>query len=205
MMRAAFRKKSFTATLCVFMLLTFGAMLNATSRIYFMKDILGLPFSFAIFTGLAGFFGFLISIPFWSNMAKKYGAAKIMKLSCFLIFLVYLPVLWMTTLTEAVIYGFAGGIVSGAFWVTLGPVNSDVMDELTIETGKHQEATYEGFRTFFNRLAFAFVGILIPIVQIMTGYNTSPTATQTPLAIWGLRIQMGLIPALFGLLAFIIM
>ncbi len=205
MMRAAFRNKSFVATLCVFMLLTFGAMLNQTSSIYFMKDILGLPFSFAIFTGLASFFGFILSIPFWSNMSKKYGHAKIMKLSCILIFLVYLPTLWMTTLTEAVIYAFAGGIVGGAFWVTLGPVNSDVMDELTIGTGKHQEATYQGFMTFFNRLAFAFVGIMIPLIQIITGYNTSPTATQTPLAIWGLRIQMGLIPSLFGLAAFIIM
>jgi len=201
----AFRRKSFSATLLCFMLLTFGSTLYALSTVYFFKDVLGLPFAYAVFTGLASFIGMVGSIPFWSNMSKKYGHAKIMKISFLLMVFSYLPGLWITTLGEAILFQFLGGIVGGAFWVTLGPVVADVYDECTISTGKHQEATYEAFRAFFNRLAFALVGILIPIIQIITGYDPNPLAVQTPLAIIGLRIQRALIPSLLALLAFIIM
>ncbi|MHA1255252.1 MAG: MFS transporter [Promethearchaeota archaeon] len=110
-----------------------------------------------------------------------------------------------SSIEEAVIFAVAGGAVAGCFWVTLGPVVADVYDECTINTGKHQEATYEAFRALFNRLAFAFVGIVIPIIQIITAYNTAPDAVQTPTAIIGLRIQRSLIPSLLALLAFIVM
>ncbi len=39
----------------------------------------------------------------------------------------------------------------------------------------------------------------------MTGYNPDPQAKQTPLAIWGIRIHMALIPFLLGLIGFIIL
>jgi GPH family glycoside/pentoside/hexuronide:cation symporter len=205
LMKEAFRRKSFAATLLCFMLLTFGATLAGASNVYFFKDILGIPFQFAMFTGLAYFLGMVGSIPFWSNMSKKYGHAKTMKISFLLMVFSYLPGLWITTLIEAIIFAFTGGIVAGAFWVTLGPVVADVYDECTIATGKHQEATYEAFRAFFNRLSFAFVGIVIPIIQIITAYNPDPHAIQTPLAIWGIRVQRSLIPSLLALIAFIIM
>ena len=39
----------------------------------------------------------------------------------------------------------------------------------------------------------------------MTGYNQDPTATQTALAIWGIRIHRGLIPMIFCLVAGVVM
>ena len=205
MMKDAFGRKSFAATLICFMLLTFGSTLSAASNVYFMKDVLGLPFAFAVYTGIAYFVGMICSIPLWSNMSRKYGHAKTMKLSFLLMVFSYLPGLWITTIGEAVFFSVLGGAVGGCFWVTLGPVVADVYDECTICTGKHQEATYEAFRALFNRLAFAFVGIVIPIIQIITAYNTAPDAVQTPTAIIGLRIQRSLIPSLLALLAFIVM
>ncbi len=204
-LKLAFGRRNFTSTLIVYMLLSFGAIIYAASGVYFFKDILGIPYSYAIFTGLAGFVGFVGSVPFWVWMCKKIGHGNVMKLSLFLITLVYLPVLWMTTLIEAIIYGFFGGIASAAFWTPLGPVTADVYDESTISTGKHQEAMYEGIRTLFNRLGFVFVGIVLPIVHISTGYNPDPHGTQTPLAIWGIRIHMGLIPSLLALISFVVM
>ena len=34
------------------------------------------------------------------------------------------------------------------------------------------------------------------MTSLMTGYSTIPNATQTPLAIWGVRFKTALIPAL---------
>jgi Na+/melibiose symporter-like transporter len=204
-MKAAFKRKNFVATLVIFALLTLGNTMYNASNVYFMKDVLQLPLYNAVFTGLAWFIGFILFIPFWSNMSKKYGHGKIMKLSCFLIAIVYLPPLFITALYQAIISSFCGGFVAGAFWVTLGPVQADVYDEATIATGKHQEAMYEGIRTFFYRLAYIGVAVIFVAVHIATGYNPDPKATQTPLAVWGVRIHTGLIPSLCALIAFIVM
>lgn len=204
-LKSAFKRRNFTATLLVFMMLSLGGTLASASGVYFMKDVLRLPLYNAVFTGIAYFIGYVGFIPFWSNISRKYGHGKTMKLSCVLIGLVYLPQLWITTLTEAIIFAFIGGFVAGSFWVTLGPVAADVYDECTVSTGKHQEAMYEGIRTLFFRLALISQAAIFVIIHVATGYDPDPKAVQTPLAIWGIRMHAGLLPSLFGFLAFIIM
>ncbi|GAH07825.1 unnamed protein product, partial [marine sediment metagenome] len=99
------------------------------------------------------------------------------------------PVLWITTLEEALFFTFLGSMAGGAFGLSLGPVAADVYDECTISDGKHQEAMYEGIRTFFFRSAGIFQAMVFTIIHILTEYNPDPHAIQTPLAIWGLRLQ----------------
>jgi Na+/melibiose symporter-like transporter len=204
-MKKAFKRRNFAATFLVFLLLSLRGAVYGASLIYFLKDILRLPFFYAIFFAIAGFIGFIIFVPFWVNAIQKYGPAKVMKLSLFLGIVTVLPVLWITTLEEALFFTFLGGMTTGAYTVSLGPVAADVYDECTISDGKHQEAMYEGIRTFFFRGAIIFQAIIFTIIHILTGYNPDPQAIQTPLAIWGLRIQMGLIPALLSTFAFLIM
>jgi Na+/melibiose symporter-like transporter len=201
----AFSQRNFVATLVIFVLLSIGSTLATASGVYFMKDVLRLPLYNAVYTGLAWFLGYVLFIPFWSNMSKRYGHGKIMILSCILIGLVYLPQLWITTLFEAIMFSFLGGFVAGSFWVTLGPVAADVNDEITTQTGKHQEAMYEGIRTLFYRLAYIIQAVIFVLVHVATGYDPDPNAVQTPLAVWGVRIHAGLIPSICGILAFIIM
>ena len=204
-MKLAFRHKNFVATLLVLMFLGLAGLLSAASTPYFYKDILGIPYALAVFPILVGFVGFIIFIPFWSTMSKKHGHAKIMKLSCLLIALYSIPYLFITTLFAVIIMSFISGACIGAFWITLGPVMGDVYDECTIETGIHQEASYEGIRTFFYRFGLIFQAIIFTFVHIATGYNPNPNATQTPLAILGIRIHMALIPMILAALAFIVM
>ena len=204
-MKSAFKQKNFVAALLIFMLLSLAGTLNTASGVYFMKDILRLPLYNAIYVGLSTFIGFMVFIPFWSNTVKRIGHVKTMKLSLILIAFVYLPALWMTTLFEAIVYAFLGGFIAGAFWITLGPITADVNDENTITFGKHQEGVLAGIRTFFFRFALIFQAVIFTLVHIATEYNPDPKAIQTSLAVWGIRIHMGLIPAILALLAFIIM
>jgi len=171
-----------------------------------MKDVLRIPlYPAGIYTGLASFIGYVGFIPFWANVSRKYGHAKTMKLSCLLIGLVYLPNLWITTLTELIIVAFLGGFVSGSFWVTLGPVSADTYDECTLSTGRHQEGIYTGITAFFNRIALIGQAVIFVIIHVATGYNPEPLAVQTDLAVWGIRIHAGLIPSLLGFISFVIM
>ncbi|MFX1339726.1 MAG: MFS transporter [Promethearchaeota archaeon] len=204
-METAFKQRNFVSALLVFMLLSLAGILNTASGVYFMKDVLRLPLYNAIFVGLATFIGFMLFIPFWANTVRRIGHVKTMKLSLILIAFAYLPALWITTLLEAIIYAFLAGFIAGAFWITLGPITADVNDENTVTIGKHQEGALAGIRTFFFRFALIFQAVIFTVVHINTGYNPNPKAIQTPLAVWGIRIHMGLIPAILAILAFIIM
>lgn len=204
-MKLVFKQRNFVVNTVVFMVMGLANTLAIGSGIYFMKDVLKLPLYYSIYTGLALFFGFILFIPFWTNASKKYGHAKIMRLSLILACLAYTSYLWVSTIEQAIITSFIGGFVAGAFYTPLGPVGSDVYDECTISAGKHQEATYEGIRTFFYRMALIGQAVIFVIVHIATGYNPDPKAIQTDLAIWGIRIHAGLIPSLLSLIAFIIM
>ncbi len=204
-MKSALKRKNFMVTLLIVLLATLGSTLYYASGVYFMKDILGLPLSYAIYTSLAGFVALIIFIPFWSNISKKYGHAKTMELSLFLITLLYISFLWIITIWEAIIFNFIGGFIVGAYYIALGPVVADVYDECTISTGKHQEAMYAGMQTFFIRIAIIGQAIIFVIIHITTGYNPDPQAKQTSLAILGIRIHMGLIPSLCTFAAFLIM
>ena len=204
-MKKAFKRKNFLSTFLVFFLLSLGGTLYYASGIYFMKDVLRLPLYYAVFTALAGFIGFILFIPFWSNKINKHGAHNVMKASFILGALGYIPVLWITTIEEAVFFSFIGGAAYAAFTLSLGPVAADVYDECTISDGKHQEAMYEGIRTFFFRFALIFQAVIFTVVHILTAYNPDPNAIQAPLAVWGIRIHMGLFPSLLSLISFFIM
>lgn len=204
-MKKAFKRKNFTSTFLVFFLLSLGGTLYVASGIYFMKDVLRLPLYYAVFTALAGFIGFILFIPFWSNKINKYGAHNVMKASFILGSIGYIPILWITTIEEAIFFSFIGGAAYAAFTLSLGPVAADVYDECTISDGKHQEAMYEGIRTFFFRFALIFQAVIFTMVHILTAYNPDPNAIQTPLAVWGIRIHMGLFPSLLCLASFFIM
>jgi len=204
-MKKAFKRKNFTSTFFVYMMLSLSVTLYLASGIYFMKDVLRLPLYNSIFTALAMFLGFILFIPFWVNRMNKYGAHNVMKASLIILTIAVIPLLWITTIEEAVFFAFTGGTAIGAFTLSLGPVSADVYDECTVTDGKHQEAMYEGIRTFFFRFALIFQAVIFTVVHLFTAYNPDPQAIQTPLAILGIRIHMGLIPALLNLTAFFIL
>ncbi|MFX1340325.1 MAG: MFS transporter [Promethearchaeota archaeon] len=205
-MKAAFKRRNFLVNTIIFMIITLAGTLVAASGAYFMKDVLGLPlYPNMIYTAIAGMAGYLLFIPFWTNFMKKYGAAKTMKLSFILATIGYSFYLWISTIEQAIIMGFIGGFFAGSFYIPLGPVQADVYDECTIAQGKHQEAAYEGIRTFFYRIAIIGQAVIFVVIHVTTGYNPDPKATQTPLAVWGIRIHAGLIPALLAFLCFILM
>jgi len=72
-MKKAFKRRSFTSTFLVFLLLSLGGTLYAASGIYFMKDVLRLPLYYAIYTSLGLFIGFIIFIPFGLMLSINMG------------------------------------------------------------------------------------------------------------------------------------
>ncbi len=78
----------------------------------------------------------------------------------------------------------------------LMPVASDTYDEVASKLEMRGDAMLVGVRNFFFRVAFIVVAVALGGIHILTLYDPNPAATQTPEAIWGIRIHAALIPAI---------
>ena len=195
-MKIALKRKNYIVILVAYTMVVTTQTLANASQIYFVKDVLRVPYSYVVFIALAGFMGFLISIPFWTNFAKKHGFKKTLVLCTFLAAISYLPTLWMTTVEERIFFTFLGGIPYAGYTVVIMPMAADTMDDVALMLGRRAEGTLAGIRMFFFRVAFLVQGVVIMAIHISTAYNPDPHAIQTSLAIWGIRIHAGLIPAI---------
>lgn len=195
--KTAMKNKNFIVYITTFLFFAIAYNLFYASQVYFYKDVLKVDFGYFMYGMIAFFIGFLIGMVLWLNIAKKYGHSNVYGVGYILFGCVFFTFLWVTSLLELYIYMFIGGIMYAASASILLPVQADTYDEITSKIGVHQEATLQGITNFFIRLAYLFVGVIIAVVHIMTDYNPDPHAAQTPLAILGVRIHSGLIPAIF--------
>ncbi|MBA7631061.1 Melibiose carrier protein [subsurface metagenome] len=157
-------------------------------------------------TLLAGSFmiGAFISVPLWLKLGRKFGNRKIFIYGSLLASLMFIPLTIVSDLTITLITLFLIGFFYGSCWTLLYPGFSEVIDELVLKSGKRREGAYTGIRTFVGRLSFVLQAAIFVIVHTVTNY--SPGAeTQTPLALWGIRIIMVVAPMLFLFFGFLIM
>ena len=197
-MKQAFKAKNFMISLLAYTLYTVSYTLAGASGIYFMKDVLMMKEEEAIILpNILNMAFTLLSMPFWLKYGpKKLGQKKMYALGLFWIGLTYIPVLWYTNYIWAPILASIGAIGAGCFTVMVMPIVSDCYDEVATITGKHQEATLLGIRNFFIRISIIFQSVMMAVFHEITHYNPDPFAVQTPLAIMGIRITNGLIPAI---------
>jgi len=205
MLKITFRQKNFTTSLISYVLGSIGLFLGLASGIYFIKDILRMPLYVLVFTSIAYFIAFMIAVPYWFSFSTKHGHVTTYIIGLILSSLALIPYLWITTLEEAIIFSFVRGFVDCSSTIVLLMILSDVYDEITLLTGKHQEAMLMGIRSFFFRSSVVFQAIIIAWIHIATGYNPDPLAEQSAAAIWGIRVHMALIPMICYFLAGIIM
>ena len=205
MMKQIFRQKNFRSSLIAGILGGIAGALGLASGIYFMKDVLRLPLYFSIFTSMAYFISFFVAMPFWLNFIRKHGHVKTYILGLFLAGFSLIPYLWITTLEEIIILSFVRGAVDCSTAIVILMIISDVYDETTLLTGKHQEATLLGIRLFFVRTSVIFQAIIITWIHIATGYNPDPHAVQSATAVWGIRVHAALIPMICIFLSGLVM
>ena len=194
MIKLAFKQKNFRLTIITFTLTGISTALVSVSGIYFFKDVLGLPLYFSIIPSIVFFVTLMIFVPFWVTFLRKHGNKKTYTVGLFLLALTHLPYLWITTIWEVIIFSVLRGITTSCTIYAVIPISADTYDEVTLACGRHQEAILHGIRNFFVRSSLLFAALIIGGIHIATGYNQDPSAIQTPLAIWGIRIHRALIP-----------
>ena len=138
-------------------------------------------------------------MPLWSKVANKIGTFKTYTLGLILtgISSVF-AFLFVHDFTMEMIMQPLYGASNACFYIMIQPILSDCYDEVTVKTGRHQEASMLGVRNFFFRLSVFISTFSIAIVHIITAYDISPGAIQSNSAIMGVRLHSTLIPALFN-------
>ncbi|TXT58234.1 MAG: putative Na+/melibiose symporter-like transporter [Promethearchaeota archaeon] len=150
----------------------------------------------------------LVSAPLWAKIGDKVGNRKAfiygtVATSILLIPMIFISDLIFTTISIALV-----GVGIGAIWVLMYPCFSDVIDNIVVETGVKREGALTGVRTFFGRAPIILWGIAVPLIHLLTGYVPTTSAgkdVQTPLAIFGIRLHMAIIPLIFYFIGFLLM
>ncbi len=194
--KIALKNKNFAVSLAGYTVQITAMTLWAASLIYFYKDVLRLPYIMAALPSIIGLVAFLGFIPFWSNYARKHGFKKTYWVNFILHGISFLPFIFINDYLLFIIFWFINSIFYSGEVIMLMPVASDTYDEVSSLMGRRIDATLVGVRTFFFRISFLVVAVVLTTVHIVTAYNPDPMAIQSDLALWGIRIHTALIPAI---------
>ncbi|WP_321300681.1 MFS transporter [uncultured Sphaerochaeta sp.] len=187
--------------LLAFVLLLFfyqsGCMLMTASVNYVVKYVLEAKSSGAtpIFAGML--VGTLLSILIWMQVAKRLKNNQLMLILCsFVLALFALPLSFLSSATSYVVAMALWGLGFGGFWTFMSPAMADVIDSLVVAQKRRDDGVVLGIRAFFMRFSYASQAMVFFVVHKATAFDP---LTITEQARWGIRLHMGVIPALFFL------
>ena len=194
-MKISLKTKNFTASLMGYTAQITAMTFWTASGIYMFQYVYKLDFTMSALPTIVGVICVLATIPFWSNYARKHGFKKTYWVAFILHGLAFIPFLFITDYILVIIFTGIMYIFYCGEVIMLMPVASDTYDEVASQIGRRVDATMVGVRTFFFRVAFFLQAIIFFVVFTVTGFNPAPGAVQTPLAMWGIRVNAALIPA----------
>ncbi len=200
----AVKHKNFVAFLLFYLLYLCLNSMMLGSFFYYVKFTLqesanvNTPLMMAFFTGT------LITIPIWYKYAHKTGDhRKTLIFSTILMSIFSITLTFMTQLTGAMVVSFLFGTGLGGLMIMINPTLADVVDESVAITGKRREGLYGGFMLFISNFARVVQSITFATVHILTGFEEGAD-TQSDLAILGIQLHLGLIPAIFMIIGILI-
>ena len=196
-LKTALKQKSFLAFIIVYTMYQTLVVCMTNSIPYTVQYILGMPLSTTTIIFAGFLIGVLIATPIWVFASHKTNDnRKLMIITGLLMVLTTAPLMFVGSLTLTIIVMVFWGMAQGGFWFLIFPVLSDTIDDSVVLTGERREGIYTGFQQFFGRIGIVIQALSFAIAHELTGY-VEGAATQTPLAIWGIRVHLALAPMLF--------
>ncbi|MFX1337303.1 MAG: MFS transporter [Promethearchaeota archaeon] len=204
-LKQSLKQKSLVVFLILYVLYSSLTALMTGSFIYFVYYVLQAEPSTIALMMVFLLLGGVVSIPVWIKLNKKMGDTRKVMIAGGVIMICFASLMSAFTILPLVlIVTFLFGFGLGGFWIMIDPVFSQVIDESVVNSEKRREGIYNGIRVFFSRIAGVIQVVTLAVVHEFTGF-TEGAKTQTPLAQIGIRLHMGLIPAILlaiGVLVF---
>ena len=203
-LKQALKQKSFVIFLIMYVCYQALTALMTGSLWYFVRYVLEGEAIITALLMIALLLGGAVSVPFWMRFNRKSGDNRKVMLVGGLVMVVFAALMSaFTSLIVVLIVIFIWGMGLGGYWVMYRVIFGQVIDDSIVINEKRREGTYNGIRIFFSRAAGVIQVVVIALVHEFTGFS-SGASSQTDLALLGIRLHMGLIPALIFLLGLII-
>ncbi len=196
-MKSAYKHKNFRIWLIKNLFVAVFDNLLIASIPYYTYYILNVSAEAEIFLYLPFLLIGVLTVPLWMKLGKKYGYLKIFIFGMFFVPTCLIPLLFIDNLFQAIIVLAFIGAAIGSHNVMQGPIMGALFDEAAVINQKRLEGSYMGIQTFVAKLSAIIQVLTIAIAHTVTGFDPSPGATQTPLALFGIRVHMALVPMIF--------
>lgn len=201
----AFKMKNFIAFLIFYMLYQALTTTMTSSFLYLTRYILKAEAGVSTIIMAMFLLGGVIGIPIWIKFTgKKPDHRRTLLISGGVMAVAALILTFITNLIGIIILMLIFGIGLGGLWIMLSPAFGDVIDESVINYGKRQEGIYSGFRFFMGNLARVLQAVTFAVVHSFTGFIEG-SEYQPSLALIGIQLHTGLIPAIFMIIGMLIL
>jgi len=149
---------------------------------------------FIVMAGLI--LGSIFAAIIWPRLLKRMNNNKKAYVIASIIYVVVTLLFGFTVdLITAILFVAFFGFGLGAFWILNQIIQADMFDERAVLTGTDQRGATIGVLGFLGRFGrFIQIG-MFTFIHIITGFDPQ-SSTQTPLALFGLRLHMAILPAI---------
>ena len=155
-----------------------------------------------LYSYIAMFGGIVTGIILWMKPGAKWGVKRCIVIMCSVFCLALLCLLALGQYTLGSILGFFGagiGFAGGTYLVPM--MNGDVIDYDEHLSGLRREGMYAGVNSLICKPAISIANAIFPIMLQWFGYDSSlPLASQSSLAVFGIRFSWVSISALLLLI-----
>lgn len=195
-LKITFKQRNFVVSTAALTLWIMAQILTVSSFLFFIRYVLREDIAaLGILT-----LGFLAIIPailiFSATTAKKIEHSNQFALGMVIMGFGFGSILFATSSFHLFLSLAIVGVGMGAATCVLFSVIGDTQDEVCLAAGRHLEATLAGIRTFFVRISYISVGVIITGVHLATGFVPG-SEQQTDLALLGIRLHTSVFSAVF--------
>jgi GPH family glycoside/pentoside/hexuronide:cation symporter len=195
-----FKNKAFVRLCTAYVVVNLAFALIKTLMVYFLQYQLDMADQTPMVMGLL-LITVTVSLFFWKNISLKLDKGPAYAIGMAIGALAVAVTFFLPYGPTPLMYGVAvlAGIGFGAQWVFPWAMVADVADVDRAKTGQYRSGMYYGVwglaTKFSEALAIAGSG------WILTGFGYVPNIAQTPLALLGIRLFFGPIPAIIILVS----
>ncbi|TFF63615.1 MAG: MFS transporter [Promethearchaeota archaeon] len=200
------RNKGFIIfTLFNFMLVFVSATIYSQVS-FFVQDVLQIPGSNLIsILPLTAFIGAsLLGYPIATFLNKKYGGKKTIIYLSFPVIGSLIALTFAFEFVSSNILIFIMGLGYSGMILITPMLMADVIDKDELKTGRRREGAYYGSSSLFTKPAQSASAAIIALVFALTGYIQGQ-AEQDLLAQFGIKLTIGLIPAIFIIIGVVVL
>ena len=193
-LKATWKNKAFRVVVLGWLCISVAYVIASATAIFFAIYILGMS---ELETGISLLFMFLTAIPcliFWYKLSQKYGAVRATMAAMFLFGFSFVLLLFVINLFMFIIALALLGVGMAGVILLPQTLYADVIDEDEINTGVRREGMYQGIRAFIVKGSVTLSYVTMAIVLQFSGFQAG-AATQPESALLGIRLLIGLIPA----------